>query len=408
MTIWSRQAVWTTLFAVMCCAPAAAQKVTTTEGLSVAGAIGTLTEPVGAATAGATIGLATALDVATIPVGGISGGFATKLDPTTGLKVRKATTFGPSFAETALTAGEGNVGAGVSFRSTTYDKLNNLSLDRFQLSSVSALSPSLARSTLASLVVTSKTLILSGVAGVTDNLDIGVAVPLVTVRVDGMTWLQNGNGDVLVTAKGGAEVAGLGDVTAMAKYRFVSFGSTLPDPGGVAVAAMVHLPTGDQDGLRGLGITRTLVSLVASGGTGRFRPHANGGFEVWSKGIDAITDFSTKETVRLRHQVQYAAGLELEAAPKVTLLVDFIGQHLLGGGAVGFQNGPAPVGSPASVTGSGSLVTTSDSIRKFILVPGLKLNLKGKMLLSLNGLTTLSDNGLHARFTPVVSIDLGI
>ena len=53
------------------------------------------------------------------------------------LKVRKATTFGPAFAERAMTSGEGSVAMGASFRSTTYTDLGNLKIDNLQLSSVS-------------------------------------------------------------------------------------------------------------------------------------------------------------------------------------------------------------------------------------------------------------------------------
>ena len=39
-------------------------------------------------------------------------------------------------------------------------------------------------------------------------------------------------------------------------------------------------------------------------------------------------------------------------------------------------------------------------------MPGLKVNLKGKMLLSLNAIITLKNNGLHSTVTPVVGINL--
>jgi hypothetical protein len=58
------------------------------------------------------------------------------------------------------------------------------------------------------------------------------------------------------------------------------------------------------------------------------------------------------------------------------------------------------------VTEFESLVTLPEGIQKLTLVPGLKLNLKGNILLSLNALTALRDSGLHARFTPVVGIDV--
>ena len=44
----------------------------------------------------------------------------------------------------------------------------------------------------------------------------------------------------------GSDVAsGLGDVAGLVKYRFYSFGSGQPDPGGLAVMATMRLPTGD-------------------------------------------------------------------------------------------------------------------------------------------------------------------
>jgi hypothetical protein len=38
-------------------------------------------------------------------------------------------------------------------------------------------------------------------------------------------------------------------------------------------------------------------------------------------------------------------------------------------------------------------------------VPGLKWNMKGTFLLSLNALVPIMDNSLHDKFTPVVGLD---
>ena len=140
-----------------------------------------------------------------------------------------------------------------------------------------------------------------------------------TLTVDGTTTLRNGIGDIILFAQGSNVSKGLGDVAGIAKYRFVSFGTGQPDPGGLAVMATVRLPTGDQKNLRGLGVTRTMVSFIASSGQGRFRPHANVGYGCWSKGVSVISDEPVDPTVTARHQFEYAAGLELEAAPKLTL-----------------------------------------------------------------------------------------
>ena len=47
-----------------------------------------------------------------------------------------------------------------------------------------------------------------------------------------------------------------------------------------------------------------------------------------------------------------------------------------------------------------------EGLQRIDLAPGLKVNLKGKLLLSLNALVALKDSGLHARITPVAGIDL--
>jgi hypothetical protein len=197
--------------------------------------------------------------------------------------------------------------------------------------------------------------------------------------------------------------SGLGDVSGLAKYRFFSFGTGQPDPGGLAVMATMRLPTGNRENLRGLGITRTLLSFIASSGQGRFRPHANVGYEWWSKGVSVTSDNAPNSTVTARHQVQYAAGFEVEAAPKLTLLVDLLGGEILGGGKVGFKTDT--VTAPGA-TSSGSLVALPEGISRVSLTPGLKVNLKGKLLLSVSALVALHDSGLHARVTPVAGIDL--
>jgi hypothetical protein len=238
---------------------------------------------------------------------------------------------------------------------------------------------------------------------VTDKFDIGVFVPLVTVEVKGTSTLLNGSGQTILFAQGNAKSDGLGDIAGIAKYRFYSFGSGLPDPGGMAVMLTMRLPTGDKDNFRGLGVTRTFVSYIISGGKARFRPHANVGYGYWSKGVGVSADYAVNGSVEARHQFEYAAGLELEAAPKLTLLVDFLGGSVLGGGKVDYTTVPNTV---TGSTASQALVALPEGIRKMALAPGLKVNLKGKMLLSLNALVALSDSGLHARVIPVAGVDL--
>src|SRR5262249_29333604 len=102
------------------------------------------------------------------------------------------------------------------------------------------------------------------------------------------------------------------------------------------------------------------------------------------------------------HQFQYAGGFELEAVPKLTLLLDLVGGSVLGGGRVDFVS----VTDTAGVSGSQGLAALSEGTTRLDLAPGLKANLKGKLLISLNALIALHDSGLHARVTPVAGIEL--
>lgn len=382
-----------------------AQATTVTPGLTLGQTLDQLISPTGSPAAASAMGLAVSLEVTSAPLGTSSGGFVFKLDPSTGLQARTATTFGPSFAERALTTGEGKVSAAVSVKSATYDRLGERSLENMRLGFTTAATPEFTRSGLASLVLSSTTLVMSGMVGVTDTLDIGLAVPMVKVELNGLSWVENARGDVLLRATGAGTSSGLGDVAGTLKYRFMTFGTGTPDPGGLAVLGTVHLPTGDSENFRGLGVTRTLVSLIASFGRGRLRPHFNAGYERWSDGIQVVTDFNRNTTLTARDQLQYAAGAEFEAAPKLTLLIDFLGRHIRHAGEVG-ERVETATANPQGITSFGSAVALPQGIRKLELVPGLKLNVKGTMLLSLNVITSLVDNGLHARATPVAAVDL--
>jgi hypothetical protein len=369
---------------------------TTIPGLTPAGTLTNLVKAVAPQQSADALVLATKLAVATTPLPSLSGGFEIKLDPSTGLQVRTATTFGPSFAERAMTSGEGKVIAGVSFMSSSFERLGSQSYSGLQLFSLTAANATDSRSSTANIKESANTVVIGGRVGVTSNLDIGVSVPIVRLKLDGSTSLADGTGSIQTFASGSKVGAGVGDVAGIVKYRFYSFGKELPDPGGLALMATIHLPTGDTESLRGLGVTRTLVSFIASSGQGRFRPHANVGFEAWNKGLSVSSEGGT---VTARHQLQYAAGVELEAAPKFTALLDVVGGEVFGGGKLRFQPDPA-------IPSTSSLAAVSQGLTKLMIVPGFKLNLKSKLVLSANALVTLKDDGLHARVTPMAGLDL--
>jgi hypothetical protein len=396
--------IWT--FA--CAVPARAQKVTTVEDLTFEQTLVQLANPLGQRPIGESIGLTTALEIATQPLSSASGGMVFKLDPATGLLARVSTTFGPSFAERALTAGEGQVAIAAAFSATSYDKLSKFGLNNLPLGSVTASNPANARVGTGDFHLTSKTLTMSGTVGVAPNVDVAVIVPLITTTLEAVTTQVDGNGRVIRLAETNSQFSGIGDMAAVLKVKAAKLpGPDIPDPGGLAFILSMRLPTGSRENLRGLGVYRTMASAVFSAGKGPFKPHASGGFEFWSKSVDIPTATATGGLVKVRHQVQFAAGFEVEAHPKVTLLLDFLAQKIRNGGEVGVVSDPVPA-NPNGISAIQSLVVLPEGILKGILVPGIKVNLKGKLLLSLNALVTLKNNGLHSKVTPVVGLNLGL
>jgi hypothetical protein len=86
------------------------------------------------------------------------------------------------------------------------------------------------------------------------------------------------------------------------------------------------------------------------------------------------------------------------------VLVDLLGGGVLGGGRVAF--GSVNDATSAGLANAQGLTALSEGIRKIDVAPGVKANIKGKLLISLNALIALHDTGLHARVTPVAGIDL--
>jgi hypothetical protein len=384
--------------------PAFAQKVTTVPDLTGQQVLTQLSDSIASQPVGQAIALTTALEIATEPFGTSSGGFIFKLDPSPGLQARTTTTFGPSFTERALTSGEGQVSVGATFSSTSFNKISDFSLKSLPLGAIKSANPQIARTATANLGLTARTMAISSTIGVTDDVDIAVVVPLVSVKIDGSSSLFNGSGVDTRLAQTTSIFSGIGDVSAMAKYRFYRFkkDQQLPDAGGVALLVNMRLPTGSRENLRGLGVTRTLIGGVYSSGTSRIRPHASAGFEFWSKGVDVAGEAG--QTITIRNQFQYAGGIEIEAAPKVTLIADVIGQQIFGGGQIGLFTDDRSAG--AGISGTESLVALGDGITKLLFVPGMKVNIKGKMLLSVHAIVTMKNNGLHATVTPVAGINL--
>jgi hypothetical protein len=350
----------------------------------------------------------TSLEVSTAPLGTSTGGFTFTFDPLLRTWKRSATSFGPSFSERGLTTGRAKVSAGFNWLNASYNSLGGQNLTNGDYRpAINANNPALNAQLPAPLSYTtltlnmkSNTLVMFGHVGVTDNFDVGVAVPWVHIQMDGRGGYFSATGvDVLPAQHPTIEAtsaSGVGDVAVFGKYRVLS-----QPGGGLAAEVELRLPSGDKDQLRGLGVTRTLVSGIWSQ-AGKISPHANIGYEFWSDSVPISAD----GTVYVQNQFKYAFGVEFDAHPRATVLLDLVGRRLLHGGSLEYQTFPATDGQGHVAPGSiDALVGVSKSIGEVSLVPGIKWNVWRSVLLTGNVLTTLSNDGLRANVIPVVGVD---
>ena len=209
---------------------------------------------------------------------------------------------------------------------------------------------------------------------------------------------KNKSNVVASRTSGGGVSSGIGDIAALVKYRVMKFGG---ETGGLAVLGTVRLPTGDRENLRGLGISRTLVALIASWDKGKLKPHANGGFEFWSDGVEVVGDpvkdsvVKVKQPGGVRRWRGVRSGGQADAAPGPPRTAH-----------AGRRHDGVPHRRRSRAPWSSTPLACRRATSRSRLAPGLKVNIKGKILIALNALVPIYDEGLHDRFTPVASLEL--
>lgn len=369
----------------------------------------TATFVAGSVATGETLANAIALEVATAPFGSSSGGFTFTFDSDRRLWNRTASTFGPGFSERALTIGRRKLSAGLNAIGRRYDRFNGLDFSNFTVFRFQGGALSVSAS---QMELQTSTNTIAGFAhyGLFDRLDVGVAIPYVRVTVRGASRLKDQSGDELQRVNLTAAAEGVGDVAIFGKYRFWQSWRG-PDVNTVRHAALAvgvtgRLPTGDREKLLGLGEGRLLVSLIGSAVAGRYSPHLNVGYEVWTNDIEMTRDFQGISTTSVKDQVVYSAGFEFAAHPRVTVIGDLLGRYLRGGGRVGYQPFFFTT-NRTGVQGADALVGVPGGFHTVTLAPGIKWNFYRAALLTGHLLVSATQGGLQDRITPVVGVDWG-
>ena len=349
-------------------------------------------------------------NVANVPVAATSGGSTFSFEG--GVPVRTSTSAGPVFGERAQTLGRGRILVGLARTGVHFKALRGVDLDNVHFTFTHGNSdfpgcdaiaggdcsllgvPVLENETIdlsLSLDVRLSVTAFLLTYGITDRVDVGIAVPLVSTSLEGATTAQiNPFGpppavhffggtpdDPVLTASRSVRgsATGLGDVNARVKVNL-----RRSDPLAVGILADVRFPTGSENDLLGSGAFAARGLAIVSARFGSFSPHANVGYLYRGGAFENDAVLGT-------------LGFDHLLAPWATLAVDLISQLQVG-------DSPLQVPSPVVIQSPYVRTITPSSIpdRRDDLVDGsvgLKLTTAAGLTVVANTQWPLNRGGLR-------------
>jgi hypothetical protein len=353
--------------------------------------------------------------LATFPMGSSSGGFAYDFESATGTFKRATNTFGPAFAERALTNGRGRLSIGLNFQYSNYNRFEGESLEdgslQFYQTHLDTAGDNFFEGDLVEvserIKVSSATTTLFANYGVTNTLDVAVTIPFIHISAEAQIdtrIMRLATGDItgIHSFAGGASTSsaaasdsatGVGDVLLRGKYRFWD-----TPGGGLAASIDLRLPTGDEENLLGTGAVGATFTLIGSSPYGRLAPHFN----------LAYAANGHSDVVGAPDEFGYKFGSEFAASPRVTVNVDVLGRTLIDAGrlqlAPTVHNYRNNLGVAGSITLDEYQLQTG-SLNLVDVVLGGKFNVGDNLLINANVLVPINDAGVRASVTPVIGFD---
>lgn len=341
--------------------------------------------------------------VSNTPITSSSGGTTFRFEG--GVPVQTSTSAGPILGERAQTLGRGRWFAGVDFSTVRFERLRGVELNditfnfrhqnRPPLDTVGL--PAFERDfILMNLHLAVDLLVASFTAtyGLSDGIDVGVAVPFVRTSVSGQSTAQiflvggdtlhrfggTGTNPVLTSATQAAGVSsGLGDVEGHLKIR-VKQGERV----GIALLASARFPTGSEGDLLGSGSFSARGLGVVSARLGRFNPHGAVGYTLRSGDLQT-------------NAFELDGGFDNLLAPWATMAVDVLSSWQLGAAKIDVPP-PALYNYPFPY----ALQVTNIPSRRDNFVNasiGFKFRTKRGIHIVTNALVPLRDAGLQPRVT---------
>jgi Putative MetA-pathway of phenol degradation len=330
-----------------------------------------------------TIVSALLVNLGSVPLSTSSSGFLYRFNEQLGSAERAADTFGPFFVERALTPGRGHPSLGMTASTSAFRQLAGEDLrdgtfvtiaNRFRDEPAPFDTESLT------MRMRSSTMTLFGSVPITDRFEVGVAVPLVRLSLDGER-INVYRGSRLVQARASAVASGIGDLAVRGKVLLVN-----NEAGGFAAAAEVRLPTGDSDNLLGAGSSQWRLAAIGSYEPPRFGVHVNVGLV--RGGVSNEATFAIAALAALH--------------PRFSVSGELLGRHASDLHGLTLFSAPHP-----TITGVETfrLLPLTDATSTLHAVGGVKWNVAGKLVVAGHVRVPLTDGGLTARVIPTVALE---
>ncbi len=351
--------------------------------------------------------------------------------------MQEATSFGPVLADRAETLGKRKIFVGASYEYFHFDKADSVDLKSFgavfqheEEPTICAMFPTtecldgepvythdiVATQNRIDIKVHQVTLV--GTYGLSDKLDVSLAIPLVDARVSMTsnatiynfeqgppnhtfapitdnpreTYISPSN--AILTNSGSS--LGIGDLRLRGKY--VAWRDA-KEKSAVAVGLDLRLPTGDANNFQGSG-TWGLRPFVIYSYSARVSPHASAGFEGNGNSVLAGTVTSQPVTkAQLPNVFSYSAGADASIRRWVGVSADYIGTSLLNASRIENSTYTDYQGAPHA-----NVSTFTSTVNQANISLGAKVRPVARLLITGNVLFRLNDAGLHFKPSPLIGV----
>jgi hypothetical protein len=362
------------------------------------------------------------------PVAGFvfTGGFLTTTE-----------SYGPILSDRAETLGAHRLFVGASYQHFEFDKIDGMNMRNLGIvlthesePTVCSTSPSvpcdggepiytrdiIATQTGIDLKVHQLTFVAT--VGLTDKLDLSLALPVSNVRM-GVRSLAtiynfepppvnhhfaaapNNSGETFIdsynaTFTNVGTATGIDDITIRGKYKAWQS----PDErSGVAIGLDLRLPTGDSYNFLGTG-TWGLRPFVIWSRSGLVSTRASAGFQ--GNGSSVLAGSVTSQPVtdaKLPDVFSYSAGADINLGSRANISSDFIGQSFLSAAKIASSTYTDYAGGTHS-----DLTTSIGTVNEFSMTVGGKVRLHKNLLFTANVLFRLNNAGLHTKPVPLAAL----